>query len=323
MVVRFSILCCSVMLAASAQERATIRTRVNLVVAPTTVTHKNGKFFDGLSASDFVVLDNGRPQTISMDHSDIALTPISLVIAVQSNGMSASALAKIRKVGSMVEPLITGERGEVAMLRYDEEVTLAQDFTGDSDKIVKAFRSLKMRGDQARTVDAAARAIAMLHERPENRRRILMLISESRDRGSEAKLQDVLQTAQRENVTIYPITFSAHASAWTAKPEDAAATQGGLGGILGIIQELARNAKVNAAEEMARFTGGHRVSFLTLNGLEKELSRIGEELHSQYLISFTQPHRPDDSEFHVLDVRVKDRPELNVRTRPGYWPMAN
>ena len=291
---------------------------MNLVVTPATVTDKHGRLVDGLEESDFIVLDNGKPQTVRMDTSDVALTPISLVIAVQATEVSGPALAKIRKVGSLIEPLLTGERGEAAILSFTGEIRPLQDFTHDAGRISAAFRNLKTGGDQAHTIDAVAGAIERLRGRPPNSRKIVLLISESRDRGSKASLPDVLQSAQRSNVTIYPLTFSVHATPWTAKPQDAPPTSGG--GILTAIVELARLGKTNAAEEMARFTGGRRVSFLTQRGLEGDIARLGEELHSQYLLSFAPAQLEGDTDFHSLEVSVKNRPELVIQARPGYWP---
>jgi hypothetical protein len=110
----------AVLCVAALGQDLTIRTRVPLVVAPATVTDGKGRFIDGLRESDFVLLDNGHSRPLHIDTSDIAQIPISIVIAVQSNGFSGPALAKIRKVGSMVEPLITGERGEAAVIRFSE-----------------------------------------------------------------------------------------------------------------------------------------------------------------------------------------------------------
>lgn len=297
----------------------TIRTRVPLVVAPTSVTTLDGRFVNGLSASDFTVLDNGKPQRVMMDTQDIAQIPISIVIAVQSNAMSSAALAKIRKVGSMIEPLITGERGEVAVLVYADAIRTLQDFTSSNVEIAKAFQAIKTRGDQARTLDAASQAITMLAARPPGRRKVILLISESRDRGSETKLPDLLRAAQREDVTIYPLTYSVHATPWIAKPSDAPPADGGFN-ILAVVRELARLGSTNAAEELGRFTGGRHLSFLTLNALEKGLTHLGEELHSQYLLSYTPSEQSGDTEFHTLEIRVKDRAGVVVQSRPGYWP---
>jgi len=305
----------------AAAQDVTIRTHVPLVIAPTTVTDRNGSYVDGLNVADFTVLEDGKPRRFEMDTSDIAMTPLSVVIMIQANEYANAALAKIRKVGSMIEPLITGERGEAAILSFSDPIKVVQDFTPDSGLISAAFRALRAQSTtKARTLDAAAQAIEMLRSRPESRRRTLIVISESRDRGSETKLEDVLKSAQRANVTVYPLTFSVHATPWTTKgdvpPADGAANW------LAIFTELGRLAKENAAEGLSRFTGGRRISFLTLKSLERDIGGLGEELHSQYLLSFA-PSAALDEAYHTIEIQVRGRTDLIVRTRPGYWALTS
>lgn len=87
--------------------------------------------------------------------------------------------------------------------------------------------------------------------------------------------------------------------------------------MLGQMQEL---AKTNIAEAFAKYTGGRRVSFLKQKGLEEVIESLGAEIHNQYLISFTPPHS-DPEEFHQIRVTVRNRSDLVVRTRAGYWPV--
>jgi VWFA-related protein len=308
-----------IMAQADAQD-VTIRTHVPLVIAPTTVTDRNGSYVDGLNAADFTLLEDGKARQFEMDTSDIAMTPLSVVIMIQANEYANAALAKIRKVGSMIEPLITGERGEAAIMSFSDPIKVIQDFTPDSGLISAAFQALRAQStSKARALDAATQAIEMLRARPENRRRILILIGESRDRGSETKLEDVLKSAQRANVTVYPLSFSVHATPWTTKgdvpPGDGATNW------LAIFTELGRLAKENAAEGLARFTGGRRISFLTLKSLERDIGGLGEELHSQYLLSFT-PSTALDEAYHKIEIQVHGRTDVVVRTRPGYWAMT-
>jgi hypothetical protein len=108
---------------------------------------------------------------------------------------------------------------------------------------------------------------------------------------------------------------------WTSKPSDAPPSPGGFD-ILAVVTELGRLAKTNTAEELARFTGGRRLSFLTLRGLETEIARVGEELHSQYLLSFTPLPANVGEAFHTIEVKVKGRPDVVIHTRPGYWPLS-
>jgi Ca-activated chloride channel family protein len=142
-----------------------------------------------------------------------------------------------------------------------------------------------------------------------------VLIGESRDRSSETKLQDAITLAQRENVPVYALSYSAFLTAFTSKPENVPPP--GPFDLIGVFREIGRLGTANAAEAFARFTGGSHVSFLRQKSLEQAISRIGEELHSQYQLSFTSGAA--DSEFHAIEVKVKNRPDLIVRTRPGYW----
>jgi hypothetical protein len=61
--------------------------------------------------------------------------------------------------------------------------------------------------------------------------------------------------------------------------------------------------------------------FLRKEGLEKALERIGNDLHTQYLLSF-QPDVNAAPGFHKIRVEVKGRPDLVVRTRAGYWKTS-
>ena len=88
-------ICALICVLASGQE-LTIRTQVPLVMSPVTVTDRNGRFVDGLAESDFELLDNGKPQKVQVDTSDVAQTPISLAIAVATHINAAAALGKIR-----------------------------------------------------------------------------------------------------------------------------------------------------------------------------------------------------------------------------------
>lgn len=307
---------CALTVVLAAQQQPTIRTNVPLVLAPATVTDRKGNPIDGLTLEDFVVTDDGVRQQIRMDTWDIVMAPVSLVIAIQCSGISAAVLAKINRVGGMIQPLITGERGQAAVLAFDDEVRIFQEFTSDSTKLRVAFEKIQPRTIRAgKLIDAVASGVRMLSTRPESHRRILMILSESRDRGSQMKLPQAVELAQRAGVIIYPATYSAHATPWTAKPGDAPPMPGGTDYLGGII-ELARLGKTNAADALARATGGRHFSFLTLKSLEHAIAHAGEEIHSQYLLSFAP--EPKSPGFHRVEVTVPSRPDAVVGARPGY-----
>jgi len=253
-----------------------------------------------------------------MDTSDTVLAPISLVVAVQSTEYSAPALAKIVRVGGMIQPLITGDRGSSAVIAFDDEVRVIQDFTRESPEISAAIQKVRAHSTRSgKMLDAEAEGIHMLSTRPENSRRVLILISESRDRGSKTKLSTVLDQAERAGVIIYPITYSVHATPWTARPEDNPVPTDS-GNFIAAITELARLGKINDAQAFAVATGGTHLSFLTFKTLEKTITRTGEELDSQNLLSFA-PRETENKGLHKIGVNVL-RDNVVVRARYGYWP---
>jgi VWFA-related protein len=295
-----------------------IQANVPLVLAPVTVTDRKGNLIDGLTVKDFALTDEGVPQKLRLDTSDTVLAPVSLVVAVQSSGISTPELFRIQRVGSMIKPLVIGDRGQAAVIAFDEETRVFEDFTSDSSKISSAFERINPRTiKSARLIDAVGEGVRMLTTRPANNRRIMLLLSESRDRGSRMKLAEAIEQAQRAGVVIYAGTYSAQGAAWTSRPENAPPMPGGPD-YLGGIGELVRLGKANAADEFARATGGRHLSFLTLNSLEKTISRTGEEIHSQYLLSFV-PAESKKSGFHRIQVAVPSMPNAVIRVRAGYW----
>jgi VWFA-related protein len=343
-----SLLVCSVLCAA---QETTIRQNVPLVLIPVTVTDNKGQFIEGLTAGDFVVRDDGKAQMVFLDTPDTVLAPVAMVIAIQTSNITAPALAKIRQVGSIVQPLMMGERGQAAIIAYDAEPRILQALTGDSAKIREVFSQLQARlGKKAVLLDTVAQAVKMLETRPPSYRRVLLILGESRDRGSLRKIGPVVQDAQRSGIEVYAITFSAQKVAWTARPEDnpplppdSGPRNGNSPGMprdpgnpnnpnntnspnysdfpnyAGGIVELARLGKSNAAAALADATGGRHLSFATLGGLEAALNRTGQEIHNRYLLSFV-PVETNNIGFHRIEVQVPHRTGAVIRARPGYWP---
>jgi VWFA-related protein len=221
----------------------------------------------------------------------------------------------------MIQPLITGQRGVAAVLAHDSELRLVQGFTADPFAITDAFAKLEPVAGGSRMLDAAGKAIGMLSRDVPNHRRVLLLIGESRDGGSESKLEHVLTDAQVHNVAVYSLTWSAFLSAWVTKPGEVPPPQGGMNDLLALFRHLSKQGKENAAEQLTEYTGGRRLFFVRQGALEQAVAAIGEELHSQYLLSFS-PRPEDRVGFHSIQVRVPSRPNATVRTRPGYWLSA-
>jgi VWFA-related protein len=298
------------------QQPPTIRTTIPLVTVPVSVADRRGGFIYDLKSSDFLLLDDGKARPVRVDIVDFGLAPIALVTLVQTSDISLSALAKIRKVGAMIPEAVVGANGEAAVVTFDDRIKVAQDFTTNADAISKAFRDLKPADNMGgRMIDAVDEALNLLANRSGPRRANIVIIGESRDRGSEEKLTDLIPKIQRTAVTIYSLTYSAYLTPFTIKPEEYQPTGGGP---LQAVTEIARLGKQNTVAALTDATGGRRFRFEIKSKLENDLILLGKEIHSRYLISFT-PDLNQKPRFHHLQVQIKNHPETVVRARPGYW----
>jgi len=202
-----------------------------------------------------------------------------------------------------------------------------------------------MEGSNAHMLDALRQALLMLDGRPAGRRRIVLMIAEKRDRGSTARLPEVVERIQRLNATVYWLTYSPFLEPFTVRPKTAEDLKPeaernkirrgalrpspddtpvpadlGPGGWIYGIGELIRLQQPDLSRLFTKTTGGRTLGFLKKNALERAIQLVSEEVHRQYILSF-EPKGGEPGKFHAIRVTVKNRPELQVKTRDGYWAL--
>ncbi len=316
------------------------RQTLKLVLAPTTVTDKNGDVITGLTVADFKLYDNDKKQELG---NDVSVHPISIVVAVQANNEVGEILPKIQRVGSVIGDLVVGGNGEAAVVAFDHRIRTIQDFTSDSGKISDAMKKIKPGSSTSAMIDAVGAGVNMLKKRPEDHRRIILLISETNDKGSEGRAREIMREAQLHNVVVYTVNISHVVAELTQKaippapspiPPEATVGRPGvamnpttisqnrdLGSFIPVFEDIFKAGKgvfiSNPATVFTKFTGGKEYPFVKLEGLESDLVRLGQELHNQYLLSYS-PNNLSEGGYHKIQV-VVSRPNLEIRTRPGYW----
>jgi VWFA-related protein len=321
---------------------AQFKSTVPLVVAPTTVTDSKGHYVDGLTSEDLILYDNNVPKAIQMDWMTY---PIDLVVAVQTSSNSGAVIDKLGGSGILFTQLLAADAGETAVVSFSDDVKVHQDFTGNPDLVIHALRMLRKEGGGAHMLDGLHQALLMLQQRPSGRRRIILMIAEKRDRSSQAKLTDVMEVVQRLNAAVYWLTYSPLLQPFTVKPKTAEDLKPeaerikvqkcalcpppddtpvpldlGPGGNIYAIGELMRLHQPDLSSLFTKTTGGRTMNFLKKNALEHAIQLVGEEVHRQYILSF-EPKGGEPGKFHALRVTVKNRPELQARTREGYWAL--
>ena len=329
---------------------ATFRVQTVLVNTPVTVRNASGEMVHNLEVKDFHVTDNGVEQKIS--HFDLGSEPLSIVVVVETSARISTILPEIRRTGTLLTQVVMGPSGEAAVVGFDDEVNTLQEFTTNTDEIETKITRLKEGTSGARLYDAMSKGVEMLRERPgmtatrKGRRRVMLVVAEAGDIGSESKLGEVLRRAQLENVTIYSVGISATRAALTKKPDYKRPVQPTPEGTFGqppipgtvqtpttednryggadllalaiwAVMHVKDEVKDNALQIATTATGGAHIATWKNQSIEKAIDEVGGELHSQYMLTYT-PTGTDASGYHEIKVDV-DRKELKVRARPGYY----
>ena len=174
------------------QLKHAIRSRVNEVTAPVTVRDPKGEMVFDLTQQNFRVYDNGTEQKI--DHFDVGGDPLSIVLVIEASSHILPMFPSVKHAGIVFADAVMGMTSEAAVISYDTTVDLQQKFTTDPDSVQYAIEHLPLGVDDEHLYDAMAKGIAMLDERPAGRR-IMVVVGESQDTGSESRLGEVLRQA--------------------------------------------------------------------------------------------------------------------------------
>jgi VWFA-related protein len=322
-----------------------------LVNTPVTVRNSKGEMVNTLDAKDFHISDNGVPQNIL--HFDMGSDPLSLVILVETSARIEPVLPEIRKTGILFTDTVMGPDGEAAVVGFNDSVDKLADFTGDHEVIQNTINRLKTGTQGSRLFDAMAVGVEMLGGRPQpqptpdspGRRRVMLIVSEATDVGSETRLGAVLRQAQLSNITIYSVGISTTAAELKAKPKDKTVqptpdgTFGlppqpgtpqtptteqqryGYGNLMDLVAWAVKNVKNritdHALEIATAGTGGAHIATFKDKSIENAVDDIGGELHSQYSLTYA-PAGTSQTGYHEIQVKV-DKKDLKVRSRPGYY----
>ena len=307
----------------SAQQLPTIRVPVRLVTLPALVFSRESRLLHGLQLADFRVLDNGRPQAITLETT---YAPVSVAIAVQVSQDVRQYVPFIAKVGSALDALLVGASGESAVLTYGSEITVVKPF--DARDVQSTLRTISPSGKPARMLDAGTRAVTLLSQRPPSRARVLLFIGQPMDSGSESTLASLRDSAENANVAVYALTLPELGKAFVSDTfslqglssrSDRGGFKAGVDAAM-LISVLNRRSSAVAATDpfsiLTAATGGTQFHFRKQRQLEDAIATIGVELRSAYLLSYY----PNSAEAGYHNVKVEvDVPGARVFSRPGYW----
>jgi hypothetical protein len=324
---------------------------------------ETGHVVYGLTAEDFVVKDNGIEQKIRLDEESDG-KPVSLVVAVQTSRRPAEVLGAtdcgrpngedpfgqklntcagaLRGVGWMLEPFLHAPGSEMALVSFDSRVKLRQGFTSDSAVVAKKLQNLPEGDTDNAILDALRYSIDLLEHRPPEHRKVLVLISELRDHGSNTvTFDEIARRITSLNAEFYAIAYSEPGGSELAdlvrsmsgpilggpqrnEPEVSAGSGGppsrGVGNLslLPLIHGIAEEMKRNIPQGIADLAGGEYIVFDNAHSFDGALGSLANHAQNRYQLSF-QAYNPAPGP-HKLEVFLSRGMGARVVARTSYWP---
>ncbi len=261
-----------------------------LVVLPTIVTDKQGRYVSDLTQDQFVVYDNGRKVPIELFTTED--TPVTVGLIIDGSSSMRSKLGEVL-AGSLAFVRLSNPNDELFAIRFNDDVREVVNkrflLASDVGTLEKALTSVVPEGRTA-LYDALIAGLEHLDEgtRP---RKVMIVISDGGDNASRATLDRVLSRARASNASIYTI---------------------------GIYDDADPDKNPGALKSLAHATGGERFLPRSPGALMQVCERIAREIRSGYTLGYAPPDR--DGVFHRLRVQVSaPGRNLVVRTRPGYF----
>jgi VWFA-related protein len=301
-------------------QATTLHTQSNVVLVPALVKDASGAVVYGLQAKDFVIEDDGVAQTVHLDE-EAEGQPVSLVIAVQRGRRAYYEFPRMRGLSSMIGPLLDRGQTKIALLEFDSNVEVTQEFTKDAALITGNLMHLEPGDGGAAILDAVFSAQTLLEKEPEDRKRVLLLISETRDHGSalDKKADEIIAALGNSNTIVYALAFAPSRSNIldTARGNNIN-EMNPLPDLLGPLMMARQALRKNVPKTMAEMTGGEYELFSTHKKFDARMNDFTNHLHSRYLLSF-EPKNPHPG-LHRIAVRLA-APQKNetVLARTSYW----
>src|ERR1700730_17663545 len=266
-------------------------TRVNLLY---TVTDKKGRFVSNLIKDDFEILENKKPQKILEFTAETDL-PLRLAILIDTSNSIRDRFRFIQEAATdFITTVMRPGKDRALAVSFDTSPELVSDLTDDSVALTKAIRELRPGGGTA-LYDAiffSCRDKLMKDQPRDKFRRAIVVLSDGDDNQSRWTREQALERAHKGNAGIYTIsTNTTH------------------------LETSGDKVLKRYAEE----TGGIAFFPFKAEDLGQSFENIANELRHQYNVLYRPDPLRTDGLYHPVEIRVKERRELSVRARHGYY----
>lgn len=322
--------------AAKPQEPAAFATQRTEVIVPVTVTDEKGRFVSDLDQKDFQIFDQGKEQKIEYFTRERNQPVVVGFLLDLSNNSRSQWKHWEAAAEEMVLQMLPDNKPEMKkrfsgyLIGYGSEAELMVDTTSDAQPIVERIRKLKPGGGSA-LFDAIYDACTnrkLVQGEPVEPRRIIIIVGDGNDNHSTHTMQQVLELAQRNLVTIYGISTMSSGFASL-----------GDNNLVRLAEETGGRVEYplqNPYKDVAGFlsqprdegnyaiqpgTGGYTAAIS--QSIFGSVANVVGEVTTQYILRYVPDLAAQDSGKVLREINVKvGLANVKVRARKNYYPYA-
>jgi VWFA-related protein len=301
-----------------------IRTESSLVQLNIGVVDKQGRAITSLTQKDFVVYEDGVKQSIQ--HFEPVEAPFSLVLMLDMSGSTINFRQQLKLASQRFLDALAPE-DRVAVVQFNKDVKLLTGFSVDRMKTAYAIEIASGAGE-THFYEALKFALKEL-EKEGKRRKAIVVLTDGLDTGhrnadratlskaqtdaealatinpqSSADLNNVLASADRQGVTIYPLALP------SGDPTRLPIQTPNIVGIY-----AAARARM---QSLADRTGGGLIEINKLQYMAQLYREVAASLRTLYTVAYQQLGERPRGYWHEIKVEVTSS-ELTARTKPGYF----
>ncbi|HEV8412143.1 MAG TPA: VWA domain-containing protein [Bryobacteraceae bacterium] len=261
-----------------------IRSDVNRVFIPTTVTDSSGRPVQGLRKQDFRLWEDGVEQDLSEFFTEEG--PISVGVILDISGSVKNKLDQAKQAVRQFLRL-SAQADEFFLVTFNDRPQLIHSFTTSPNDIEADFAAAQPRGWTA-LYDAIFLGINHM-KRANLNRRVLLILSDGGDNNSRYSEGEIRSLVREADVRIFSISMESHTP---------------------------------VLDKLANESGGRAYQVHDLDNLPEAAAALSAEAHAEYILGFTPPDRQRDGKYHSVKVQVLQyagEQPLHVSWRRGYY----
>jgi len=295
---------------------------------PVTVTDDKGRFVSNLDAKDFRITEEGKEQKIEFFTRE-RNQPVVVGFLLDLSNASKIHWKNYQEAAiELVNVLLPNDpKYSGYLISYSTDSEVAVNTTQDAEKIIERIRKLKPGGGAA-LYDAlwmACTSRKLVKGEPIEPRRVIVIIGDGHDNASKKNLNEVLEIAQRNLVTIYGVStvgygFSSEGQKNLTKlaEETGGRVEYPLEGVYKDVTGYLEKPSDEGNYALTVGTGGYASAIA--QGMFRAIANVSGEVTTQYIIRYIPEGVESNKAFRSIRVSVPDLPNVKVRTRKGYYP---